>query len=448
MNKLLKGLKWALWGLLALLLLLAVLWMASRWWPVPSAEREALQRLEAMPAPGGHDGVALLWTLAFDGPDLAERQALLAQDAEARERSAPGEWSGRSLAAALYPEVQVDAAARCRGGERGAGCLAAVRDDPERFVAAHAGHQGLHARVDQLAQMRDLSSPFRPSEEDPFPPLPAMQALFDPVTAHALAHVQGNSTQALVGLCASISSGRRLLANGDNLLMALMGAGQAEVSARVLADVLVELPADLTLPEPCVAALLPPQDDEFSLCRPMQGELAFNTSVMAQSIEDMPLSALLFDVQRTRQRTAPYYAWACDPAVAVARSNGQPLPLPVPHGMRWTDKDFSCLANPVGCVLGDIAAPVLLQYAQRPDDTAAMLRLVNAQRWLRQHALPPAVAVAQLPPELAGVGTPPSLSADGRYLQLPRTSMGGHSAHKPQWLSVPLVPPPAPTAVH
>jgi len=99
----------------------------------------------------------------------------------------------------------------------------------------------------------------------------------------------------------------------------------------------------------------------------------------------------------------------------------------------------------MGCVLTDIAGPVYPAYASRPQDAAAMVRLIGAQRWLRQQAEDPVDALQHLPDRFRSPVRAPQLSADGRRLQVPRRSPARSSDESP-WLSVPLVMENAPGA--
>ena len=74
MLKILRGLGWTVAGLLVLAI---VVWGASRMWPVPESRLQAQQRLQARANPG-HNGFALLWTLAFDDLDTRQREQALA----------------------------------------------------------------------------------------------------------------------------------------------------------------------------------------------------------------------------------------------------------------------------------------------------------------------------------------------------------------------------------
>ncbi len=428
LKKLIKGVAWAV-----LLLALGVMavWGAARLWPAPQAERDALRWLQVREAGGGHDGFAQLWLLRFDGPDERARQQRLADDVQRWSAGVPVVAPDAADATA-YREVKVSAR-RC--GERGEGCLAQVRADPRAVAAAHAGHAALHARIAALAAAEDFSSPFAPTADNPFPPMPALAALPDPLGAWALAHVQGDSMQAIVGLCSGIASGRALMARGDNLAIGMLGSMLVELNARVLADVLGELPAELAMPAACDAALPLLTAQEVSLCRPMQGEFALATGVMAQSAASNPWAWLVLDTQRTRLRMAPNYAHACDPANAAFRVDDISIPMPA-----QADGGVACLANRLGCALADISAPAMAAHADRGQDAAAMLRLLAVQRWLRQQPVSAAQALEHLPAGLAAQGRPVTLAEDGRHLQVPRRHRVSVD-EAGQWLRVPVQAP-------
>ncbi|MDA4543853.1 hypothetical protein NY997_23120, partial [Escherichia coli] len=64
----------------------------------------------------------------------------------------------------------------------------------------------------------------------------------------------------------------------------------------------------------------------------------------------------------------------------------------------------------------DIAAPIYPAYSSRTQDAAAMLRLLGAQRWLRQQAGDPVDALQRLPAQFRSPVRTPRLSADGSRL--------------------------------
>ena len=67
---------------------------------------------------------------------------------------------------------------------------------------------------------------------------------------------------------------------------------------------------------------------------------------------------------------------------------------------------------------------------------AAMIRLLGAQRWLRQQAGPADEALARLPAQWRSDTRMPQLSADGRHLQVLRR--GPAREGEDPYLSMPL----------
>jgi hypothetical protein len=67
-----------------------------------------------------------------------------------------------------------------------------------------------------------------------------------------------------------------------------------------------------------------------------------------------------------------------------------------------------------------------------------MLRLVAAQRWLRQQADPPAQALPRLPASMRSSARTPVLSPDGRWLQIPRRATARPDEGITAMLQVPM----------
>ncbi|KAG0750968.1 hypothetical protein G6F24_014766 [Rhizopus arrhizus] len=199
---------------------------------------------------------------------------------------------------------------------------------------------------------------------------------------------------------------------------------------------LVELPADHPLPAECALAMQPMRTDEQSLCRAMQGEYAMSQAAIETSAREFG-GVLVLDRSSTLARVAGNIGWACGAAATAALEADRPLPVSAPP-----QRDFGCLSNIMGCVLTDIAAPAYPAYSSRTQDAAAMLRLLGAQRWLRQQADDPADALQRLPEQFRSPVRAPQLSADGSRLQVPRRSPSRSVADSP-WLSVPLQASPA-----
>nr|WP_219627004.1 hypothetical protein [Stenotrophomonas maltophilia] len=432
--KILRGLGWALAGLLVLAI---VVWCASRMWPVPESRLQAQQRLQARLPADGRNGFALLWTLAFDDLDPGQRDQALARDVQRWEADPHGNGGARPQLAEDHVELQSRPSASC--GPTASDCLAQVRADPQRFVDAHAGHQQLHARLDQLADADHFVSPFRPKGEGILVPMPTYGLVIDATSARALAYVQGDIDGALRGSCRGLQLGRRLVSGGSYLVESIIGASLVQANAQLLADMLVELPADQPLPAECEQAMKPMRAAEQSLCRAMQGEYAMSRAAIETSAQEFG-GVLVLDRSSTLARVAGNLGWACGAAAMTALEADRPLPVPAPP-----QHDFGCLSNVMGCVLADIAGPAYPAYSSRPQDAAAMVRLIGAQRWLRQQAEDPVDALKRLPAEFRSQVRTPQLSADGRRLQVPRRS-APRSADESPWLSVPMVAGDAPAA--
>jgi len=424
--KILRGLGWTLGGLLVLAI---VVWCASRMWPVPESRARAQQRLEARLPATGRNGYALLWTLPFDGLDARQREQALAEDARRWAADPRGGSIGQTQLAASHAELHSRPGASC--GPTASNCLAQVRADPQRFVNAHAGHQQLHTRLDQLAEADHFVSPFQPKGEGILVPLPTYGLVVDATSARALAYVQGDVEGALRGSCRGLQLGRRLVPGGSYLVESIVGASLVQANAQLLADMLVELPADHPLPVECEQAMQPMLADEQSLCRATQREYAMSRAAIETSASEFG-GVLVLDRSSTLARVAGNLGWACGATAMAALEADRPLPVQAPP-----QRDFGCLSNVMGCVLTDIAAPIYPAYSSRTQDAAAMLRLLGAQRWLRQQAGDPVDALQRLPAQFRSPVRTPRLSADGSRLQVPRRSPP-RSNDESAWLSVPL----------
>ncbi len=143
-------------------------------------------------------------------------------------------------------------------------------------MEAHAGHQQLHARLDQLADADYFASPFPPKGEGILVPLPAYGVVMDATSARALAYVQGDIDGALRGACRGLQLGRRLVPGSSYLVESIIGASLVQANAQLLADMLVELPAD----HPC----RPSANRPCSRCGPRNRACA----VLCRAVRDEP----------------------------------------------------------------------------------------------------------------------------------------------------------------
>ncbi len=400
-------LKWmglALAGLVALaLLVLGISWAM----PIPAAEREALEAMEAVPTarPPQANAFAAVWLLPYDGVPSAQWEALVAEDvARFREQGA-----GASVAEARFPRMTADT----RWCRQGASCLAQVRDHADEVAATHRSHEALHERIAALTDYRYYRNAFEP---DPGAPFPQMAMVLERTPALALAHVRGDSAWALQGVCEDVSSARMLMSDSDTLLVAMVGGAWAERSAALFTDILAELPADVAVPPVCTRAFLPPRLAELDLCQPMRGEFAFQQAAMAQLSSS---EQLLLDKRKTLARSAWLLSRSCADEVQAQIRQDQRVRLAAPPSV-W---DLSCVANAVGCTLVDIAGPAYDKYPQRMQDVGAQLRMAGAMLWLRgqPHSEGGAAEVlARLPGELGSAQRPLRLSEDGKRVEVSR----------------------------
>lgn len=433
-NAVLKPLRWLLQGSLALVLLVIVLWTVSRLWPQSSEQREAVALMEQEPVQSGRNAFAQMWLLGYEGIDEDSREQLLAEDvARYREARAvlpadayPTVVSFSSLADGRYPHVP-PMESFCSWGT--AGCLQKVRQDPARVAAELQGQQALLQRIAEISQYGHYQNVFPP---DPTTPTPSFQLLTRSFPAHALAHVQGRSDEALQGICTDMRTARLLMSHGDSLIAAMIGTAMVEGNVRLLGEVLAELPLGHPLPESCHAALAPAAASELSACPAMRGEFAMsNAAITHHSV--WPQS-LLLDREKARGRIARHHAWPCTTDALAAVARDEPLRPAAIDSSVW---ELECAANAVGCVLADTAGPAYGNYPLRMQDAGAQLRLAAVLLWLREHAAGNAasVALARLPAALA-TGRPIRVSDDGQSLQLDRYAQK-HGAIESMSISLP-----------
>ena len=435
-------------ALLGLLALLALFLLASRFWPASAMQKQARAALEQPLDWPGANAWALLETLDHDGLDMAQRQALVDervrrftawQQENARQRAA-GEnqqMNAPALGGQAITWPRSDVLCQSNQAEQ---CLDKVRQAPEAVAAALAQRQPRLQRVAQLADYSHVRSPYPGDVSMPY--LHTTGALFDSLSAHALAHVQGNSDQALAGLCRDMGSGRMLLTRSDSLINAMVGNAMLQGNGQLLGQVLAELPAGHALPSSCTAALVPLQSQDLGLCRAMRMDYAISGAAMADSYQyemDTPGSSWLFNVDKSMDRIATVQGQGCLAPMQQQLARDQRAVI---DASVWSLWKMECPANAIGCILTSIAGPAYSDYVHRAQDTAAQQRLLATLVWLReQPALAPddiALQLQNLPADLVSAQRPITLSTDGRALQVsPRYYRKGPQAAAPMRVSLP-----------
>ncbi len=409
--------RWSVLTLLAALLLVVLVWLVSRWMPMPKPQQQALALLHAEPAAlVGSNAFDGIWLLGFEGVPDTERAAIVAEDVLRMQALAGrmGDVSvtgaeAASVAQARYRQV-ADTRLPCHW--RQADCLAQVRADPAAVEAALAGQGGLLARINALAADEHYRNRFQP---DGRLPLPSFTLLQRSLSAHALAHVQGRSDAALMGICNDTRTAKMLMSQSDGLVPANIGAAMVGGNVRLLASVLAELPLDQPLPSACEGVFVAPAPQTMSLCSAMRGEFAMVSAGFKASPER--LAWLVLDPQKTQGLLALSMAGACTPGAMAALAADTPAQWArVPQASRWR---LECAANAMGCVIADISGPAYDNYGLSLQDAGARLRLAEGLLWLRAN---PQVdmksALAQMPARLREGERPLQLGSDGASLQV------------------------------
>lgn len=410
-------------GALLVIAVVAAAWSVSRLMPVPKVQRDALVLMQQPTHFAGRNAFEALWLLDFDDVPAAERQGLIEED---RQRVA-------ALAKQPLVDDQVQPATPRAAQERypsppplespcrwnSDDCVAQLRADPASAEAALLGQEALLTRIAALSAYDHYQNPFVPDARAPTPNWSLLQRS---LTAHGLAHVRGRSADALAGLCNDTRTAKMLMTHSDGLMPAVLGASMVRGNVGVLAQVLAELPADHPLPASCDGVFTTPPASALSLCPAMRGEFRFVTEGLSRM--EQPLAVLVWDRDKSKARTALAMQGACTDEAAQALVADRPLLIEPPLPSSWR---FECVANMVGCVLGDIAAPAYRSYALRLQNAGASLRLAEALLWLRANPRADAVeALAAMPAHLRDGERPLRLSDDGQHLQVALHAKAGN----------------------
>lgn len=416
----LKGWKRPAIVLGALLGLPLLVWGVSRALPVPRAQAQALRDMQQagqVILPGHDNAFPAIWLLPYDGVAEHEWAALVTEDVvrhdEAMARGADGEIQD-SVAGQRFTEVS----SQTRWCRHDAGsCLGQVREHQAEVAADHAGHDALHRRVAALTRYGHYRNGFTP---EPSMPFPRFALLLERTSAHALAHVRGESQAALQGVCEDAATARMLMREGDSLLVAAIAGAWAERSASLFTDILAELPRDAPLPALCATAFQPPQVAELDMCVPLRGEFVFQAAAMtAASVE--PYQRAFYSEEKTQARTAWLLSRSCGASVQAQIREDQRVRLQAPPPV-W---DPHCAGNLAGCVLMGVDSPEYEVYLHRMQDNGAQLRLAAAMMWLREQPLTPGhdnalIVLQDLPLSLRSPSRGLRDTPDGRHVELER----------------------------
>jgi len=315
-------------------------------------------------------------------------------------------------------------------------CLKIVRDQPQATQEALAPHMDLLEQVAELAEYDYYHTPLQPGINTPIPPF---QHLFLPLSAHALNHVNGDSDQALMGLCRDANTARVLFRDSNDLIAVMVAASMLRNNLHVAAQVIAELPLDTALPASCDTAFAPltAQDINLSLCSGMRAEFAslhsFIELLKKQIIHSQILSENehVSDLDNVHLVSAYDKAAVCWPQMQQALLKDEKfLAPPVDASIStWLQQCPKLKHNgiPYGlsCALSQIGGADYADYVHRMQDLAAQLQIMQALLWLRQQPNLPQPLTndylqAAVPANIyASTQRPLVLSEDGSELKIP-----------------------------
>lgn len=403
-------------GVLVLVVVSALLWTVSRLRGPTQEQQAALQRMQAPNAFGGRNAFDAVWLLRYDVP---EGEIATVADADMVALAATPllqPLESGSSAHGRYADLRPDTHAALKPCPiAGDSCLALVRGDAEGYAALVDTNRRLIGRVEALSQYDHLESRLPPRADAP---VPAFQLLAWPLTAHAVAFAQGDRLAAVEATCRDLSTMRRLGANSD-LLIARMVLTQLATQGygRLLADMLAELPVDGALPDSCAAALSAPLQAEASVCPALRGEFAWSQRAAEQMAAAETGRWLVFHQHGYAATAAERIGQGCTDATAEALRLDRRF---MPENVRPFYGRFECIANSVGCILGDIAGPAYDRYIRAGQDHHARLQLLAAMAWLRDQPDTGTLAerLARRPADLRSPARDITVTADGRSIEI------------------------------
>lgn len=399
----------------------------------PTAEQRAALELMRQPTPpvAGRDGSDALWLLGHDVP--AAQKAEVARQLRGYHerlnalmnegRQAEADALAKPLAAFREFPKPADDSRLCELNQPG--CLGQLRADMASVQRELESFQDAIAAANELLRYDGLRWNRTPGVYQSLPMYNAHRRLV--YSDLAWRFVRGEATPALAATCDDIRGWRRLGADNDMLIGSMAGAAYVRQDLGLLAEMLAELPAAAPLPENCQQALAPSADREFDLCpamrsefRMLEGTLGFSAAAGGGPTPFERLAFRTVDQEHLLSISASQLARYCGAAALRIAKQDQPFP-PAPA------KAGSCsrvwrLADPVGCLLADLAAGQnLSNYANRRGDLAAALALMRTVLWLRGQSPDPADWPRLLPrrPATLGLRRAPTISADGSRIAIP-----------------------------
>lgn len=386
-----RFLKWTAVVIGVVLVLAIGLFALSRGMGATDEQEHALALMSDRDAPAGTNAFAALWLMPYDVP-AAQRSAIVAADVQRFHASlapvVPGEGDAKEASAMeanadfvsaaqgrfeRHPDSNADLPQACAG--KPVECLQQVRAHVADYRRWRQANRMLIERA-ALDGADYYRNPFKPRLDRPIPAYTV--GLRARRTSQALDFVVGDRNAAFAGACHDINIWRRLGANAGDLITTMVAFGTVSRSSQLFAAMLARSPADQVLPPVCETAFAAPLPQELSMCAAMKGEFVLARTANLQVRPALDSKRLLFDGHATDARIAQDMMEACEEATRLAIFEDRPLPPNVSH----KQFDFSCIANAIGCILSNIAAPAYRDYLLRAQEAGVRMRLAATVYWL------------------------------------------------------------------
>jgi len=323
-----------------------------------------------------------------------------------------------------------------------ADCLSIVRQQPHATMQALAPYADVLEHIAELSKYDHYHIPLRQVISTPTPPLQYLILPYS-ASAHALTHVNDHSNQALMGLCRDANTARVLIRDGNNdLLLMMVGVSMLRNNLHVAAQIIAELPLEVSLPPSCDAAFAPltAEDINLSLCSAMRGEFAVIHNYMElekKSLIDhlmLPKNEHVSDWDNVLFAAARSKAAVCYPQIQATLLRDEKfviLPTAKPTwpqqcSNRILKNQDNAIAYGMACFMAQgISGPDPADYVHRMQDAAAQLQMMQVLLWLRQQPhLPQPITSDYLqtavPANLyTSTQRPLTVSEDGNELKIP-----------------------------
>jgi hypothetical protein len=400
--------------------------LGMRYVEPPPAQMAALKAMsQPVPPVRGRDGSDAVWLLDYDIPSDPKAESAAAAQIRryeaARALVVPG---GQPVDLPPDPRATWKKFPEQPAEEQGAcsmlhgGCLAYVEANRALVGATLDEHAAGVGKALAFAEHDGLRIGVLPSLSAEFPQMGSRRRLV--LSQFAYRFVSGERLGAVEELCRDLGGWRRIGADSDHLVVSMVGVAYVKHDLELLAEMLAKLPKETELPGECTTALQPTADYEFDLCPAIRNDFQLvgrTPEVMDRARTGRMRPSWQLDKRNFEALVATDRARYCGPhLLALARADRSVAAAigPPPKCER-----LRRLADPVGCVLGEVASvDGFGKYLDRRTDQAAALALMRTIVWLRDHAGSPEEVDAALAHRPAALELQRTASYDPKKDQL------------------------------